>query len=178
MNGSLTRLTLFSALFAGAVLLVAADVKTDYDHAADFGRYKTYSWMKVEAGNPLWTDRITQAVDQELSSKGWRKVASDGDARVSAFGAAKNQKTLETFYDGFGGGWGWRGFGRDGMATTSVVNTPVGSLTVDIFDASSKKLIWRGTSMETLSEKPEKNEKKLNSSVQDMFKHFPPASKG
>jgi hypothetical protein len=35
-------------------------------------------------------------------------------------------------------------------------------------------LIWRGSSSETLSEKPEKNEKKLEKAVEDMFKKFPP----
>jgi len=47
-------------------------------------------------------------------------------------------------------------------STTTVQETPVGTLTVDMFDAKSKKLIWRSTSTETLSNKPEKNTKKLD----------------
>jgi Domain of unknown function (DUF4136) len=97
-------------------------------------------------------------------------VDSGGDAAVSAFGATHNQQTLQTFYDGFGGGWFWRGFGGPDLATTTVQNTPVGTLVVDIFDA-------RGNSEKTLSDKPDKNEKKLEESVQAMFKHFPPAPK-
>ncbi len=63
------------------------------------------------------------------------------------------------------------------LATTSTVNTPVGTLVVDIFDARTKHLIWRGTAQKTLSDKPAKNEKKIEDSVQGMFKHFaPPAS--
>jgi hypothetical protein len=31
----------------------ATDVKSDYDRAADFGRYKKYCWQKVETQNPL-----------------------------------------------------------------------------------------------------------------------------
>ncbi len=69
------------------------------------------------------------------------------------------------------------GFGGPDLSTTNTVNTPVGTLLVDIFDAHSKKLIWRGTSDKTLSEKPNKNEKKLEESIQSMFKHFPPAPK-
>jgi len=43
-----------------------------------------------------------------------------------------------------------------------------------MFDAQTKKLIWRGTASDVLSDKPEKNEKKLLKATEDMFKHFPP----
>jgi hypothetical protein len=172
------RNLLISAVFiTGAALLFAADVKTDYSHSVDFGNYHTYSWLKVDAGNSLWQDRIQRDVDNELSAKGWMQVPSGGDAAVSAFGSTHNQQTLQTFYDGFGGGWRWRGFGGPDLATTTVENTPVGTLVVDIFDARTKQLIWRGSAEKTLSGKPEKNDKKLEDSVQSMFKHFPPAPK-
>jgi len=164
------------ALAAFAVgLMFAADVKTDYDHSADFSRYRTYSWIKVEAGNSLWSDRITRDVDAQLAAKGLTKVASGGDLGVSAFGSTHNQQSLETFYNGFGGGWYWRGLG--GETTTEVVNTPVGSLVVDAFDGQTKRLVWRASSSETLAGDPEKNEKKLEHEVADMFKHFPPEHK-
>jgi uncharacterized membrane-anchored protein len=47
-----------------------------------------------------------------------------------------------------------------------------------MYDASNKRLIWRGTASETLSEKPENNEKKLDKSVEKMFKDFPPKTRG
>ena len=171
------KILILAATTAGAALLLAADVKTDYSHSVDFSQYHTYSWLKVDAGNPLWVDRIKRAVDAELTSKGWSKAESGGDAAVSAFGATHNEQTLETFYDGFGGGWFWRGFGGPDLATTTVENTPVGTLVIDIFDAHNKRLIWRGTSSKTLSDHPDKNEKKLEDSVQSMFKHFPPPPK-
>ena len=158
---------------AGVGLLLAS-VKTDYDHQADFSHYKTYSWISAKGSNELWSERIMQDVDQQLAAKGWTKAESGGDATVSAFGRVRNEQTLNTFYDGLGGGWRWGGFGE---STTTVENTPVGSLVVDIFDSSTKKLVWRGTATDTLSEKPDKNEKKLEKAVGEMFKHFPP-SKG
>ena len=161
------------ALLAAA--LVFAKVSTDYSHSTDFSRYRTYSWISAKAGNSLWQDRIMQAVDSQLAAKGWSKVPSGGDASVAAFGATRSEQTLQTFYDGFPG-WYWQGF--DGVATTTVQNVPVGTLDVDIFDSGSKKLIWRGSASETLSEKPEKNEHKLEKAVEDMFEHFPPPSRG
>jgi hypothetical protein len=65
-----------------------------------------------------------------------------------------------------------------GTATTTVVPEKVGTLTVDIFDAATKKLIWRAVAADTLSEKPDKNDKKLDKAAEEMFEHFPPSSKG
>jgi hypothetical protein len=92
---------------------------------------------------------------------------------VSAFGKTTERDTMESFYTGFPG-WGWRHWGGMEGVTTDVVPEVVGNLSVDIFDGTSKTLIWRGTSSETLSSKPDKNDKKLEHSVEEMFKKFPP----
>jgi len=175
MKLSSIRLLIF--VLAGSAVLLTAKVITDFNHGTDFSRYRTYSWLKVEAGDPLWPDRIMTAVDTQLTEKGWSKVPADGDASVAAFGSSHTQPRLETFYDNFGGGWFWRGFG-DGMAITNVENIAIGTLVVDIFDTPTKKLIWRGIVNDVLSDKPEKNEKKLEKGVEEMFKHFPPNSEG
>ena len=173
------RLTRFLpvTLVAAACLAFSPDTSTDYNHHIDFSKYHTYSWIGVRAGNSLWQDRITGAVDSELAAKGWTRVASGGDAAVSAFGRATERDTLQTFYGGFPG-WGWHGWAGMTTATTTVIPERVGNLTVDIFDGSNKQLIWRGVISEVLSDKPEKNEKKLNEEVSKIFKHFPPPPKG
>jgi hypothetical protein len=47
-------------------------------------------------------------------------------------------------------------------------------LVVDIYDTSSEHLIWRGLAHEQLSEKPEKDTKKLDKAVDKLFAKFPP----
>lgn len=162
---------------AFACIAWAASVLTDYDHHADFAKYHTYSWLGVKAGNSLWQDRIMADVDAQMAAKGLTKVASAGDAAVSAFGRTTEQETLQTYYDGFPG-WGWRGWGGMGTATTEAIPQKIGNLTVDIFDGGTKQLVWRGRASEVLAAKPEKNDKKLEQSVEDMFKKFPPKEKG
>jgi hypothetical protein len=173
-------------VFVAAALLCAgilcASTHTDYDHHADFSHYRTYSWIGVRAGNPLWQPRIQQAVDSALAAKGLTRVESGGDLAVSAIGKTKQEDTVETFYTGFPGwGWapGWWGgvAGDTGIATTQAVPMKVGDLTVDLFDGQSKQLVWRGRATDTLSSKPEKNEHKLDKTVSDMFKDFPPKAK-
>ena len=160
-------------LVASACLLFAA-VRTDYDHKADFSRYHSYSWIGVSAGSSLWQDRITQAVDSALAAKGWSKVQSGGDAAVSAFGKTSERDTMQTFYTGFPG-WGWRAawWGGMGTTTTQIVPERVGALTVDVFDGNAKQLIFRGEATDTLSGSAEKNDKKMEHSVDEMFKKFP-----
>src|SRR6202162_2182869 len=155
----------------------AQQVKTDYDRSAKFSQYKTYSWEKVQTQDPLWVERIKGAVNAALTAKGWRPVESGGDVAVIAIETTQNQQTLNTFYDGFGGGWGWRGGGGFGDATKTESNYKIGTLVVDLFDAHTKQLLWRGSASDTLSDKSDKNIKNLDKGVQKMFDHFPPGVK-
>jgi hypothetical protein len=160
-------------LLLGSMHALAAHINTDYDHTTNFSQYKTYSWIKVQAGDSLWADRIQQDVDAQLAAKGWTKVDANGNASVSALETTQNHNTLETFYDGFGGGWRWRGGGGMDMATTTTDVTKVGTVVIDIFDSQSKQLIWRGTESADLSGHSDKNAKSLGKNLASLFKHFP-----
>src|SRR5947209_13121714 len=163
---------LIGMMFLFAAKSSAQQVKTDYDHSANFGQYKTYSWEKVQTKDPLLVDRIKDAVNSALAAKGWTEVPSGGDVGVFAIETTQNQQTLDTFYNGFGGGRRWGGFGD---ATTTVETYKVGTLVIDLFDAKTEKLIWRSSSSDTLSDNADKNTKNLNKGVNKMFQHFPPA---
>jgi len=166
-------------VFIGLALLLAnasfaQQVKTDYDRAANFSQYKTYSWEKVQTPDPLWVDRIKAAVDAALAAKGWTQVESGGDISIVAIEINRDHQTLNTFYDDFGGGFRWRGFGGFGEATTTSDTYTVGTLVVDLFDAKTKNLAWRGVSSGMLSDKSDKNIENLNRGVPKLFQHFPP----
>src|SRR3984893_446400 len=154
-----------------ATVSFTQQVKSDYDHGANFGQYKTYSWEKVQTKDPLLVDRIKDAVNRTLAAKGWTLVPSGGDVEVFAIETTQNQQTLDTFYNGFGGGRRWGGFGD---ATTTVETYKVGTLVIDLFDAKTEKLVWRSSSSETLSDNADKNTKNLGKGVTKMFKQFPP----
>jgi hypothetical protein len=149
-------------------------VKTGYDRAANFSQYKTYSWAKVQTPDPLWADRIKAAVDAALAAKGWTQVESGGDISIVAIEINRDHQTLNTYYDDFGDGWGWRGFAGFGESTTPFDTYTVGRLVVDLFDAKTKNLAWRGVSSGMLSDKSDKNIENLNRGVPKLFQHFPP----
>src|SRR5712672_650515 len=166
--------TLFFLCMLGAAL--AQHVQTDFDHHANFSQYKTYSWQTIKDPNSLWDARIKNAVDAQLAAKGWTQVDSGGDVAIVAIKTTQTQRSLQTFYDGVGGGWRWRGFGGMGEATTTEQDYKEGTLVVDMYDASTKQLIWRSSAEDTLSDKEAKNEKNLDKGVAKMFKDFPPGS--
>jgi hypothetical protein len=157
-------------LMAGVAF--AQDVKTDYDHATDFSKYKTFMWIKEpKPQNPLMKQRIIDAINLQLGEKGLRLVTSNADLGVSANTATTKEHTLQSFYDGFPG-WGWHRYW--GPVTTTVETYEVGTLVVDLFDTQAKQIKWWGSATATISDKPEKNEKKLEKAVEKMFKDFPP----
>jgi hypothetical protein len=167
--------TLFFVAMLGAAL--AQQVKTDFDHQANFSQYKTYSWQEIKPANSLWDARIKSAVDAQLAAKGWTRVDSGGDVAIVAIKTSHTERTLQTFYDGIGGGWRWRGFGGFGESTTTEQDYKEGTLVVDLYDAKTKQLIWRGVAEDMVSNKAEKNEKNLDKGVAKMFKKFPPQAK-
>jgi|SRR5712692_5928763 len=166
--------TMFFVVMLGTAF--AQHIKTDFDHQANFSQYKTYSWQEIKPANSLWDARIKNAVDAQLAAKGWTQVDNGGDVAIVAIKTTQTQRTLQTFDDGMGGGWRWRGMGGFGQSTTTEQDYKEGTLVVDLYDAKTKQLIWRGSAQDTLSDKATKNEKNLDKGVAKMFKAFPPGS--
>jgi hypothetical protein len=164
-------LVLLGMMFLFAGRSSGGDVKTDYDRNANFAQYKTYSWERVQTRDPLMVDRIKSAVNGSLAAKGLTEVPTGGDISIVAIEVTHNEQTIDTFYNNFGGG---RRFGGFGDATTTTETYRVGTLVVDLSDTASKKLVWRGSASDTLSDKSEKNIDNLDKGVVKMFKKFPP----
>ncbi|MFY9731100.1 MAG: DUF4136 domain-containing protein [Candidatus Acidiferrales bacterium] len=163
-------------LFGIAITVEAQKVSIDYDHQANFSDYKTFSWIRPPhfQADPLMDQRIIDSVNAALTSKGWQFVPEGGDVGIAAHVATREDHTLETFYTGFGGGWGWH-FGTGfGTALTTDHAYEVGTIIIDMFDSRTKQLVWRGLATEALSEKPEKDTKKVEKAIDKLFKNFPP----
>ncbi len=175
VGGVLWGLGLVVAIAATAA---AQDVKVDWDKSADFAKYKTFAIdVATKWGSPFGEQRALEEVEKTLVAKGWQKVdAASADARVVIHGTTEEKKSLSSFYSG-GGGYGGYHYGGMGMgtSTTTVNEFTVGTMVVDIFDAKTKNLIWRGIGADELSDKADKNQKKIANATKDMFKKFPPA---
>jgi hypothetical protein len=166
-----------SSLVALPAIVLAQDVKTDFDKAFNFSTVKTYS-IKIGTkwGNDLGERRVLAEFSEAITGKGWKQVdEGQADIQVILHGATQTKQTASTFYSGMGG-YGYRGWGG-GTATTVVDSYKVGMLVVDMFDAKTKNLVFRGTAEDELSDNAEKNAKKLEKAATKMFKNFPPVVK-
>lgn len=175
------RAVITASLLTIPALVAAQDVKIDFDKAYDFAPVKTYSIaIGTTWGNDLSQRRVLAEIDEAITAKGWKKVADNPNVVVVLHGATQTKRNASTFYSGMGGGYGgyrYGGFGGTGTASTVVNEYQVGTLVVDIFDAKSKNLVYRGTAEDELSDNPEKNKGRLEKAATKLFKNFPPMPK-
>ena len=168
---------LTGCLLALPALAIAQDVKIDYDKAYNFAPVKTYTIrIGTPWGNDLSQRRVLEEFDGAIAAKGWKKVneGQPADIHVVLHGATQTKHNVNTFYSGDMGGYGYRygGMGSMGTASTTVSEYTVGTLVVDMFDAKTKNLVFRGTAQdETLGQSGEEREKarqSLRKAVQEL----------
>ena len=165
----------------------AQDVRYNFDKAADFSKFKTYKWVTIKGAervDSLIDQQIRTAIDSELATKGLTKVDSEeADLYVGYQGAIKTEREFNSYSTGWGAGPGWGGGWYGGMGSTTVhgsTNTIyVGQLALDMYDAQTKGLVWRGLLSKTLDQKakPDKQQKNLKKAVAKLLKNYPPKQK-
>jgi len=170
--GMLVLVAISSAISAAQV-----KVKTDYDHKAKFTEYKTFMWLREpQMLNPQMKRPLIAAVNAQLSARGWRLVKANPDVGIVANTATKEQQSLQTFYDGFGG-WRFR-MNTDTEPDPNQEIFTLGTLVVDLFDYHSEHAIFRGTaSGKVLSDSVAAKTVRMNKLIAEMFKDFPPQKK-
>lgn len=178
------------ATVVGALLLssqlVAQKVSVQYDEAADFTSYKTFTWKGCVITNPdersssitdLNKKRVRYAASQQLMAKGLTEVEEDGDLFVTCTGGRQDNRkvTGQAFnyptYAGYGA-YGYYGWGP-GWTSERTVDWTEGLLIIDLVDAKRKELAWRAFCSATISD-PWKIDKKIRSAVKKAFKSYPP----
>ena len=170
------------AFLATALPAIVFAQKTtyDFDKAAPFAQFKTYA-MKTgtPTGNPLIDNRIIAAIETQLAAKGFVKNDAAPDVVVLFHVALDEQKDISTYstgpmYGAYGYGWG----GGWGGSTTDVRvrEIIVGTLAIDIVDAKTKQIAWRGLGEKEIDTKakPEKRDENVAKAVEKIFKNYPP----
>jgi len=178
------------AVFA-CTIAYAQDVRTNYMPGTDFSKYHNYAWVDEVQGVPLVGARpdqimdaqVKQAIDSQMSAKGFTKVAeaSKADLLLGYQLKIDQEKQVNGFGDNLGGwgglgGWGtWAGssFGSFSAATST---NYIGMWVVGMYDPAVKKLVWIGAAQHAIepSKKQAKNVERLNKGAQKLLKNFPP----
>ncbi len=196
MNSQKVRI--LSVLITITSLLVFTGCATvtshsDWDTSANFSALQTYSWVPGQQpltgdaridNNTLLDQRVRQAVNTVLTSKGYIKTDTNPDFWVS-YSAAIEAKIDAVTMPSYGyatpyvGPYGEARYDYSGMwsgSTTSVMQYDEGSLILDVADAKTRRLIWRGTVSDVVdpSRSPEKKQQIIEQAISKAFSEFPP----
>jgi hypothetical protein len=165
---------LMPALFVLAISTVLAQ-NVSFDKKADFFKYKTYKWVPIpnaQAVDELTAEQLTGTLEVELAKKGLTKTQSEkADLYIGYQIAGGNGKKAHI---GLAYGSGVAGSNASGAATTTTVHS--GELVLDMYDSSSKQLVWRGVVSNPVDReaKPDKRQKHMDQTVQKLLKDYPP----
>ena len=163
----------------------AQSVRVNWSKRAAFSDYKTYQWIPSQNDNhPFYRQYVGVYVNYDLKKKGLQRVSASQSPDLLVTYHFLTQEMTDTETYGFGdGGWGgWGGWGMGGMgmggmydSTTTEVPRTMGMLTLDIIDARTRKIIWRGQATEDNVVKNSKGEEKdVAKSIHKMLEHYPP----
>jgi len=182
-----SRLIAITGLFA-ALPALAAKPQIQWNSDYDFASIDSFAWkdspaaMSLAQAEPFLHAHIENAIEFELTSSGLTEVESNPDVLVTYYGSTETEVQLQSDSYGYGWGgygspgWGYYGYGRGYVGgpistTTRVVEYERGTLIVDIVDASSSELIWRGAVSDiTVTDDPEKMQKNMTKAIQKMVK--------
>jgi hypothetical protein len=158
------------AVFLGLALCGAtagaADIKVNHDWQTDFTRYKTWRWRKgTPAPDPAADKQLRDAIESTLAARGLSRVESRGDLEVMYHAAAENKIGVEKL------GYSQPGF--EGQATR-IRYLSVGTLVLDMIDASSGKVVWRGEAQDATTPVPRAIERMIDEGIAQLLEDFPP----
>ncbi len=154
---------------------LAQDVTTNAMPGVNFANYHNYKWVRVEGAsypNQIVDTQIKNSIESQLSAKGLTKTDTDNADLYVTYQISVDQEKQWNAY-GMGGGLRWGG----GMATAQSSTISIGTLVLDMYDPSTKQLVWTGRVTKTInpSNSQEKKQKNLDKAMQKLLKNFPPS---
>lgn len=146
-----TGLTL--ALFSGCATS-GPTVASHPDSAADYAGYKTFMMLRpATAANAAATPALVRAARQEteaaFAAKGLSKATDAyADLLVLVHGGVADKVEVQDW------GLNYGRFGRGFAGRQEVSQSRQGSLFIDVFDAKTRELVWRGSVVAELDGTP------------------------
>jgi hypothetical protein len=169
-----------AALLPAALALLAAcssiKVTQDYSKATDFSAYRTFAMISAADQDRIYgastvppetARRVEDALTQELTARGLRPAGAGQPDLTVAYHGGRRMTT-----DGKGYGRTYEYSGTDAKAVEITKDVQEGWLLVDLLDARSGQLVWRG---EGEAMKPGKNA--IEYGVQAILAQYPPSAK-
>jgi hypothetical protein len=171
-------------LICAAILLAGCStlyVFHDYDPDIDFAALKSYKWLTIPKNMrkyELTIKHIRRAVNRGLESEGLTMSREDPDILIAVHGGIERKVNVEE--------WGYKhGRIREFDESLDIKRYDVykrrgvdvyeymeGTLILDLVDAHTKELIWRGKATWTSSIGPTRED--IDRIVEKLLEEFPP----
>lgn len=152
-------------------------VYSDYDRSANMEAYQTFGWLAddlIEArNNPLYYNelndkRIKTAVAEQLQSRGYTYRADKPQLLIHYHIIVEDKTVMRTDPYGYYYGPYWT------RSETMVYEFREGTLIIDLMDAATNNLVWRGWMRPFMkNENPDKAEKSIKEAVMMIFDKYP-----
>ena len=167
------------AALALAGCAIRMNVSSHVERGVDFTQYRTFDWGPADAlptgdprldNNPFFHDYLQGAFEKKLAARGFERSASGTTPDLLIHYHAAINERFEVVEVGLE-----RGDCCDGCLP-QVINYEQGTLVVDIVDARSNKVIWRGwaqDSVEGVIDDQDRMERQIDEAVTRMLEQFP-----
>ena len=151
----------------------------DFDRRVNFSQYRTYGWKEgTPAGEHFFDRRVVASIDAQLAAKGLTKETLNPDLYVLYHVGLGVQRSVNGFVTAGAGIYGWGG--GPGALDVRLNELAMGTLVIDIADASKQELVWRGVATQELDVdmKPEKRDAAIAKAIDKILKNYPPKARG
>lgn len=177
-----------AALLIATLAGCATGPRHEFDQRANFSRMQTFSWLEPEYGDrnvsvshpvldsPLLGQRVKRALTETLQERGYRYVEEDPDFLVTYHTAEAEQERRSGSYMSLGYGRGRSPFFGTGILLDMTPRSfQEGTLIVDVVDAETDELIWRGWNDAVLNQR-NFDQERVNEAVRFILSAFPPGA--
>lgn len=178
---SLTRWFVLVTALTGACAPLS--VGADFNVRTDFSGYRTFDWGPADAlptgdprldNNPFFNERFHEAVERNLVARGLQKATTEPPDLLVHHHVAIQQR-VDTYAIDREHGYTY------GESGTQVREYEQGTFIIDIAEADTKTVIWRGwavTDVEGVIGDRERLARLIDESVTKLLAQFPPPVEG
>jgi hypothetical protein len=155
-------------------------VRSDYDKAADFGKYRTFGFIDHTDAKTLVMQTLEAAATSQMESRGY-KLSDAPDLVVNFTGKLEDRTDVQSvpgpYYGPTWGYGGWYGAPYGAYAYNTQVTTrhyKVGQLVMDIVDREKRQVVFQaGLERTVTKEMQQHRDQALTQAVGLLFGTYP-----
>ncbi len=173
---TLTRLAATLLMTMAATACVTMSVSSHLERGADLSTYRTWEWGPADAlptgdprldNNTIFKDHLEGALEKALAGRRLQRAAAGAapDLRIH-YHASVNQRFQVNDTEG--------NCGTD--CRPGVIEYDQGTLVIDVMDAKTDKLLWRGWAQDSVQgviDNQDRMDRKVDEAVQKMIAQLP-----